>query len=197
LLEDAQRKAARARLPVTDQTLTVLASTAFLAADTLPCTTKLWEELDPTDKTWAAWKTAYLAAHKKRANRLRATGGLITWAGPTQPKPTTNNHNTGLLDSINNAMDNLVSAATNKKAILATSNTTLTNQIKVLCDQPRLGAEEGEAAMTPIGRRDLTPPATADPMDTMLVMGRPATPAPIPWKTTSPPPLVPTSWVDP
>jgi hypothetical protein len=48
LLEDAQCKAARACLPVTDQTLTVLASTALLAADTFPRTTELWEELDPT-----------------------------------------------------------------------------------------------------------------------------------------------------
>ncbi len=75
LLEDAQRKAARARLPVTNQTLTVLAPTALLAADTFPCITELWEELDLANKTWAAWKTAYLAAHKKRANHLRATGG--------------------------------------------------------------------------------------------------------------------------
>jgi hypothetical protein len=71
LLEDAQRKAARARLPITDQTLTILASTALLATNTFPCTTELWEELDPADKTWAAWKTAYFSAHKKRAYRLR------------------------------------------------------------------------------------------------------------------------------
>jgi hypothetical protein len=45
LLEDAQRKAARAGLPVTDQTLTILASTALLAADTFPHTTILWEPL--------------------------------------------------------------------------------------------------------------------------------------------------------
>jgi hypothetical protein len=51
LLEDAQRKAARAGLPVTDQPLTILASTALLAADTFPCTTILWEELAPADKT--------------------------------------------------------------------------------------------------------------------------------------------------
>jgi hypothetical protein len=63
LLEDAQRKAARARLPVTNQTLT------------FPHTTGLWEELDPAHKTWAAWKTVYLGAHKNRANRLCATGG--------------------------------------------------------------------------------------------------------------------------
>ncbi len=36
LLEDAQPKAARACLPLTNQTLTVLASTALLAADTFP-----------------------------------------------------------------------------------------------------------------------------------------------------------------
>jgi hypothetical protein len=41
LLEDAQRKAARAHLPVTNQTLTVLASIALPATDTFPCTTEL------------------------------------------------------------------------------------------------------------------------------------------------------------
>jgi hypothetical protein len=39
LLEGAHRKAARARLPVTNQILTVLASTALLAADIFPQTT--------------------------------------------------------------------------------------------------------------------------------------------------------------
>jgi hypothetical protein len=41
LLEDAPRKAARACLPITNQTLTVLASTALLAADIFPRTTEL------------------------------------------------------------------------------------------------------------------------------------------------------------
>jgi hypothetical protein len=144
LLEDAQHKAAKACLPVTNQTLTVLASTTLLAADTFPRTTKLWEELDPADKTWAAWKTAYLAAHKKRANRLLATGGADNLGQANSAHA--NTHNPGLLDSINNALDNLTSAATNKKAVLkklvatnsslATSNSTLlTNQIKALRDQ--------------------------------------------------------------
>jgi hypothetical protein len=143
LLEDAQRKAARAPLPITDQTLTLLASTALLAADTFPRTTELWEELDPTDTTGAAWKTAYLAAHKKRANRLRATGGADYLGGANSAHATS--LNPGLLDSIDNAINNLASAATNEKAILkkliastsplATSNSTLTNQVKTLCDQ--------------------------------------------------------------
>jgi hypothetical protein len=115
-LEDAQSKAARACLPVTNQNLTVLASTALLAADTSPRTTELWEELDPADKTWAAWETAYLAAHKKRANRLRATGGADYLGQDNSAHATT--LNPGLLDSINNTLDNLASAASNEKAIL-------------------------------------------------------------------------------
>ncbi len=143
LLEDTQRKAARACLPVTNQTLTILASTALLAADTFPCTTELWEELDPANKTWAAWKTAYLAAHKKRADRLHATGGA-DYLGQANSAPTTT-LNPGLLDSIDNALNNLASAASNEKAILeqliasnsslATSNSNLTNQVKTLHDQ--------------------------------------------------------------
>ncbi len=143
LLEVAQRKAARAHLCITNQTLTVLASTALLAADTFPRTTELWEELDPANKTWAAWKTAYLAAHKKRANCLRATGGADYLGRANSVHSTT--LNPCLLDSIDNALDNLASAAFNKKAILeqliasntslATSNSNLTNQVKTLCDQ--------------------------------------------------------------
>jgi hypothetical protein len=142
MLKDAQRKAARAGLPVTNQTLTVLASTALLAADTFPRTTELWEEPDPVDKTWTTWKEAYLNAHKKRANRLRATGGADNLGHANQARA---NQATNFLDSIDNALNNLASAATNKKAVLeklvatnaslATSNTTLTNQVKTLHKQ--------------------------------------------------------------
>jgi hypothetical protein len=151
LLKDAHRKAARACMPVTNQTLTVLTSTALLAADTFPRTTELWEELDPADKTWAAWKTAYLAAHKKRANRLRATGGA-DYLGHASPSHSTT-LNPGLLDSIDNAFDNLASAASNKKAILeqlitsnsslSTSNSNLTNQVKTLRDQHAAKSRSG------------------------------------------------------
>ncbi len=112
MLEDAQFKAARASLPVTNQNLTILVSTALLAADTFPPHHQaLWEELDPADKTWAAWKTAYLAAHKKRANHHHATGGADNLGRANSAHA--NNPNAGLLDSIDNAPDNLASAATN------------------------------------------------------------------------------------
>ncbi len=169
LLKDIQRKAARACLPVTNQTLTVLASTALLAADTFPCTTELWEELDSADKTWATWKSAYLAAHKKRANHLRATGGADYLGQANSAHATT--LNPGLLDSINNALDNLPSVATNEKAILeqlitsnsslATSNSTLTNQVKTLHDQlaakSRGGGRRGGGSNYPNKRRGPDP----------------------------------------
>jgi hypothetical protein len=134
---------ARACLPVTKQTLTILASTALLAVNTFPCTTELWEELDPANKTWDAWKTVYLAAHKKRANCLHATGGADYLGNANSAHATT--LTPGLLDSIDNALNNLASAASNEKAILekliasnsslATSNSTLTNQVKTLRNQ--------------------------------------------------------------
>jgi hypothetical protein len=143
LLEDAQRKAARACLPITDHILPVLATIALLAANTFPCTTELWEELEPANKTWVACKTAYLMAHKKRANCLHATAG-VDYLGQTNSAQTTS-LNPGLLDSIDNALDNLASAASNKKAILeqliasnsslTTSNSILTDQVKTLSDQ--------------------------------------------------------------
>ncbi len=58
LLEDAQRKAARAGLPITNQTLTILASTALLAADTFPRTTILWEELAPSRQDLACMESS-------------------------------------------------------------------------------------------------------------------------------------------
>jgi hypothetical protein len=169
LLEDAQRKAARACLPITNQTLTVLASTALLAANTFPHTIELWEKLDPANKTWAAWKTAYLAAYKKRANRIRATGGADYLGQANSAHATT--LNPGLLNSINNALDNLTSAAANEKAIivqliaskssLATPNSTLNNQFKTLCDQlaakSRGGSGRGGSSMDPNKRRGPDP----------------------------------------
>jgi hypothetical protein len=125
--------------------------------------------LDPADKTWAALKTAYLAAYKKRANRLRATGGA-DYLGRANSAHSTTLH-PRLLDSIDNALDSLTSAASNKKAILeqliasnsslATSNSSLTNQVKTLCDQlaakSRGGCSRGAGSNDPNKRRGPDP----------------------------------------
>jgi hypothetical protein len=200
LLEDAQRKAARACLPITNQTLTILASTTLLAANTFPRTTELWEELDPANKTWAAWKTAYLAALKKRTNRLRATGGADYLGRANSAHSAT--LNPGLLDSIDNALDNLTSAASNENAFLEqppTSTSPTRSRPSVTNSRPSPGAAVagGVAAMTPTRGEDLTLMATAGPMATALDMATPATPASTPRKVTSPPPCTTTSWAAP
>jgi hypothetical protein len=125
--------------------------------------------LHPANKTWATWKTAYLAAHKKRANRLCAIGGA-DYLGQANSAQTTT-LNPGLLDSIDNALDNLARAASNEKAIieqliasnssLATSNSNLTNQVKTLCDQlaakSRGGGRRGGGSNDPNKRRGPDP----------------------------------------
>jgi hypothetical protein len=125
--------------------------------------------LDHADKTWAAWKTAYLAAHKKWANRLHATGGA-DYLGRANSAHTTT-LNPSLLDSIDNALNNLASASSNEKAVieqfiasnssLATSNSTLANQVKTLCDQlttkSRGGSGRGGGSNDPNKRRGPDP----------------------------------------
>jgi hypothetical protein len=206
LLEDAQRKAARARLPVTDQTLTVLASTALLAANTFPCTTELWEDLDPSNKTWAAWN---LAAHKKRANHFCATGGADNLGQANQPTPTPST----LASSTPSTMPWTDSPALPPtKRLSLSSSLPLTPHLSpptppspprtkpsVTNLRPSPGVAVGVrvAAITPTGGGGLTLEATAGPTDTVLDMVTPATPAPTPRKTTNAPPFVTTSWVAP
>ncbi len=100
---------------------------------------------------------------------LCATGGADYLGQANSAHATT--LSPGLFDSIDNALDNLASAATNKKAILeqliasnsslATSNSTLTNQVKTLCDQltakPRGGSRRGGGSNDPNKKRGPDP----------------------------------------
>ena len=63
MLEDAQRKLARAHLPMSDAQVLAIASTTVLAADHFPHATDEWEACPRADKMWAAWKLNYCTAH--------------------------------------------------------------------------------------------------------------------------------------
>ena len=65
-LEEAKRKLARANLPMSDDQLLAIASTAILAANHFPRATDEWEALDRPNKTWPAWKAHYRTAHIAR-----------------------------------------------------------------------------------------------------------------------------------
>jgi hypothetical protein len=75
MLEDAQKKAHRAGMPIADIKLVMMASAAVLAAQHFPREVNEWEGLPSTARTWLAWKTAFRLAHLKRQRQILASGG--------------------------------------------------------------------------------------------------------------------------
>ena len=154
LLEDAQKKAKQAQMPIADAELVMMASTAVLAVQHIPRKVDNWEGLTSTACTWPAWKTAFRLAHLKRQRHILASkggeplGGAHAAAIPVK----------GAMEA---ALDNLALAATSDKATvqqltatnlaLTTTVATLTATNKKLVDaaaKKKLGAGTG-AARTP------------------------------------------------
>jgi hypothetical protein len=65
MLEDAQKKAKRVGMPITDVELVMMASAAVLAVQHLPHEVENWEGLPTASRMWPAWKTAFRLAHLK------------------------------------------------------------------------------------------------------------------------------------
>ena len=59
MLEDAQKKAKRAGMPIVDIELVMMASAAVLAAQHFPREVDNWEDLPSPARTWLTWKTAF------------------------------------------------------------------------------------------------------------------------------------------
>jgi hypothetical protein len=83
MLEDAQKKATQAGMPIVDVELMMMASAAILAAQHFPCKVDNWEGLPSASCTWMAWKTAFRLAHLKRQQQILASGGGSLLAGLT------------------------------------------------------------------------------------------------------------------
>jgi hypothetical protein len=66
MLEDAQKKATRAGMPIANVELVMMASAAVLAAQHFPGKVNDWEGLPSASCMWTAWKTAFRLAHVKR-----------------------------------------------------------------------------------------------------------------------------------
>jgi hypothetical protein len=82
MLEDAQKKAKRAGMPIADVELVMMASAAVLAVQHFPREVDDWEGLPTPNHTWLAWKTAFRLAHLKRQRQILALGGgRTTWRG--------------------------------------------------------------------------------------------------------------------
>jgi hypothetical protein len=143
-IEDAQKKAARANLPITNDWLAAIATMLLLAAGSFPKLRQDWDGRAPADKTWPAWKTWALQAQKTVEREQRASGnrgdvfGSASTAITVHGTSTTTYHpnrsaplddQLPTLSVLESHLDNMALAVTNEKAILdslVASNATLT-----------------------------------------------------------------------
>jgi hypothetical protein len=127
MLEEAQKKAKRADMPVADIELVMMALAAVLAAMHFPRKVDEWEGLPTLRCTWSVWKTSFHSAHLKRQRQILASGGgEPLWGAhgvlPTDPP--------GTLNHLEITLDNLALAATNNTTVLqqlTAANLALTN----------------------------------------------------------------------
>ena len=66
MLEDAQKKAKQAGMPIANVELVMMASAAVLAAQHFLRKVNDWEGLPSASRMWTAWKTAFCLAQVKR-----------------------------------------------------------------------------------------------------------------------------------
>jgi hypothetical protein len=109
MLEDSQKKAKRAGMPISDIELVMMALAAVLAAQHFPREVDNWEGLPSSSRTWAAWKMAFCLAHLKHQCQILASGGgePLGWVHGVLPEaaPT--------IEQLKIALNNLALAATN------------------------------------------------------------------------------------
>ena len=60
---DAQKKATRASLPITDNWLASVATSALLSEKSFPNDHPYWDGLVPSAQTWTAWKLKFFPLH--------------------------------------------------------------------------------------------------------------------------------------
>ena len=65
MLEDAQKKAKWAGMPIADAKLVMMASVAVLAVQHFPHKVNDWEGLPSTSCMWTAWKQSFCLTHLK------------------------------------------------------------------------------------------------------------------------------------
>ncbi len=86
MLEEAQKKAKRAGMPIADIELVMMASAAVFAAMHFPRKVDDWEGLPALGCTWSAWKMSFHSAHLKRQRQIiLASGGGEPLGGAAVP----------------------------------------------------------------------------------------------------------------
>jgi hypothetical protein len=87
MMENAQKNAKRAGMPIADVKLVMMASAAVFASQHFEHEVDDWQGLLAVDCTWRAWKVASRLAHLKCQHRLQASGGPNHWTARTPCSP--------------------------------------------------------------------------------------------------------------
>ncbi len=131
MLEDAQKKAKRAGMPIVDIELVMMVSAAVLVAQHFPREVDDWEGLSSSACTCSAWKTAFRLADVKRQCQILALGGGEPLGGAHGVLPAS----APAIGRLESALDNLALAASNDTAILqqlTAANLALTSSVAML-----------------------------------------------------------------
>jgi hypothetical protein len=115
-MEEAQKKAKQAKLPILEIELAMYAATSVLQSGDYKKETDEWEGRNANKKTWTEWKQAYLAAYSQGINRQRAGAmdePFTRAANSIMPAATTY-----VMDALVGSLDNLALAATSDKTAL-------------------------------------------------------------------------------
>ncbi len=149
MLEDAQKKAKRAGMPIADIELVMMASAAVLSAQHFPRKADDWEGLPLGSRTWLAWKTAFRLAHLKRQRQILASGGGEPLGGAHGVLPAV----APAIGGLEKALDNLALAATNNTAVLqqlTAANLALTTTVAPLTATNKKLVEAAARKGTPV-----------------------------------------------
>jgi hypothetical protein len=114
MMEDAQKKAMWAGMPIAYIKLVMMALAAVLAAQHFPHKVDDWERLPSTSRTWQAWKVVFRLAHLKCQHQFQASGGGKALGGAHTVIPTS----APTIEHIGTALKNLALAALNDTTVL-------------------------------------------------------------------------------
>jgi hypothetical protein len=114
MMEDAQKKATRAGMPIANVEVVMMALAAVLASQHCPREVDNWEGLPAMSCTWQAWKVAFPLAHLKRQCNLQALGGGEPLGGAHTVIPNA----APTINPIGAALENLALVALNDTTVL-------------------------------------------------------------------------------
>jgi hypothetical protein len=132
-MEEAQKKAKQAELPILDIELAMYAATSVLQSGDYKKETNEWEGRNANKMMWTEWKQAYLATYARGINPQRA--GAMNEPFTTAANSIMSAATTNVMDALAGSLDNLALAATSNKTALqqlTVANLALTTTVATL-----------------------------------------------------------------